>query len=80
MKVIGWFLLSCLVLTTLRWAVALALTAILLGIGFALIRAPIQTLSVVLGWLMLCAFAQYPALGLVLFILIIVAGGAANKE
>lgn len=80
MKIFGWILLACLVLTTLRLAVAFTTTAILVGIALALIRAPIQTLSVVLGWLLLCAFARYPALGLTLFSLIIVAGRTQKKE
>ena len=80
MKVLGWILLACLVLTALRWAVAFIAAAILFGVMVALIRAPVQTLSVLFGWLLLCAFAAHPALGLILFVLIILGGRLSAKS
>lgn len=79
MKVLGWILLACLVLTALRWAVAFIAAAILLGVMVALIRTPAHTLSVLFGWLLLCAFAAHPALGLILFILILLGGKLSAK-
>lgn len=74
MRVLGWIVLACIVLTALRWALALLAVAILLGVVIALIRAPAQTMAVLFGWLLLNAFAANPALGLILFALVILGG------
>lgn len=80
MRMLGWVLLGCVILAALRWAVALLLVAILFGVGIALIRAPVQTLSVLFGWLLLNAFAAHPALGLTLFVLIVLGGKRGRPE
>ncbi|OBX19251.1 hypothetical protein A9995_09035 [Erythrobacter sp. QSSC1-22B] len=79
MKLLGQILLACFILTALRWAVAVIAAAMVFGLVVALIRAPVQTLSVLFGWLLLCAFAAHPALGLALFILIILGGKLSAK-
>ena len=78
MKALNRILLACLVLTALRWAVAAMTAAIMLGLTVALIRSPAKTLAVLFGWLLLCAFAARPTLGLVLFILLVL-GGSLRK-
>ena len=71
MRVLGWLLLGCLLLTALRWAVALFVVAILFWVTIALIRKTVETLSVLFGWFLLNAFAAHPALGLLLFVLLV---------
>ena len=79
MRVLGQILLACLVLTALRWTVAAITAAIVLGLAVAVIRSPAKTLAVLFGWALLCAFAAHPALGLVLFILLVL-GGMLGKR
>lgn len=64
MRLLGHIVLACLLLAALRWLAAVMAVAILIGILAALIRAPIQTLSVAFAIMMLMAFASHPALGL----------------
>ncbi len=79
MRVLGWLLLASIALTAFKWAVGLVAIIILLALVIALIRAPAQTLAVLFGWLLLCAFAAHPALGLILFILVILGGKLSAK-
>lgn len=79
MKLLGWILLACLILTAVRWAVLLIAAVLLIGLAVSLVRAPAQTLSVLFGMILLNAFAAYPGLGLILFILIVLGGRLSAK-
>ncbi|WP_296720966.1 hypothetical protein [Erythrobacter sp.] len=79
MTVLGWILLACLILTALRWAVLLIAAVLMIGLAVSLVRAPGQTLSVLFGVILLNAFAAHPGLGLILFILIVLAGRLGRK-
>ena len=79
MKLLGQILLACFVLAALRLGLMVIAAAMVLGAMGALIRAPVQTLSVLFGWLLLCAFAAHPVLGLILFILIVLGGRLSLK-
>jgi hypothetical protein len=71
MKLLGKILLACFVLAALRLGLMFIAAALVLGLVVALIRAPVQTLSVLFGIILLNAFAAYPALGLALFVLVV---------
>jgi hypothetical protein len=79
MKLLGWILLACLILTAARWGVMLLAAVMALGFAVSLVSAPAQTLSVLLGIGLLNAFAAHPGLGLILFILIVLGGRLSAK-
>lgn len=79
MRLLGQIVLVCLILTALRWGFKVALVAMILGLIFALYRAPVQTLSILFGLILLGAFAAYPLPGLILFILAMLGGQLTAK-
>ncbi len=79
MKVLGWLLLGALALAVLRLAVAVLLLALLLVLVVWLIRAPLETLAVISALVALSAFAAHPLAGLVLGVLILMAGHVAGE-
>ena len=79
MRLLGQIVLACLILTALRWGFKVAFVAMALGLIFALYRAPVQTLSILFGLILLGAFAAYPLPGLILFILAMLGGQLTAK-
>ena len=79
MRLLSQIVLACLILTALRWGFKVALVAMILGLVFALYRAPVQTLSILFGLILLGAFAAYPLPGLILFILAMLGGQLTAK-
>ena len=79
MRLLGQIVIACLILTALRWGFKVALIAMALGLIFALYRAPVQTLSILFGLILLGAFAAYPLPGLILFILAMLGGQLTAK-
>ncbi|WP_306089649.1 hypothetical protein [Qipengyuania flava] len=79
MRLLGHILLACLILTALRWGLKVALVAMTLGLIFALYRAPVETLSLLFGLILLGAFAAYPLPGLIIFILAVLGGQLTAK-
>lgn len=69
MRFLGHILLACVAITALRWGLKVAMTAMFLGLILVLVRAPVQTLSVLFGLVLLNAFAAHPLPGLILCIL-----------
>lgn len=79
MRLLGQILLACFVLAALRLGLMVIAAAMVLGLVVALIRAPVHAISVLFGVILLNAFAAHPALGLFLFILIILGGRFSSK-
>lgn len=80
MRLMGQIAIACLILAALRWFIAATAVAIVVGVGVALIRAPAKTLTLLFGFVLLNAFAAYPALGLALVLVTFLSTKARRRN
>lgn len=72
MRLLGLLLGAAIALAALKIAAQAAMVFLLLAVAVCLIRAPVQTLTVLLGLVLIGTFAQQPMAGL-LFLLVALA-------
>ena len=74
MKLLGSVVLVAFLLAALRLVATVLILSLILTVVIGLVRAPWQTLSVLLGLVLINALAAYPALGLIILFAVIFVG------
>lgn len=80
MRLLGWIVAGCMGLAILRLVLEVAVLFLLLALALALIKAPQNTLMVLLSLALLEAFSRHPALGFCLMLGVVTAGSVTPGQ